>query len=447
MAITLILFTAALLAPASVRGEDRLYDLRAVNTEIADVLNALALQSGENIVVAAEVQKPITVQLKQVTFENAMEYIVHLHGYDYRKEGSAYLVSTPDKLKMAYPEDQPEPEPLVTELYTVKYLSAKNLQETLTKLLPGVTTTVGPDLMVPILGSASTGTSTSGGQMSSLGAGSSTSESGSANTNLHRTSLSRTLILRGPDNLVQDALSLAKRLDTPRPQVRIEAMILEISADPTEELGVQWSWKPLTLNEQSAPGIIKFGKFTRSTVSFTDIVSALIDSKKGRLLARPNLCVLDCERASMLIGDRLLYPKVVSYTDAGNPLYDKEEVQVGISLQVVPRIGDDGFITLTIYPQVSTVTKLQQIGGVTYPQISTREAQTTVRVRTGEQIAIGGLFKEEEILNMSKVPFLADLPILGELFKYKRTEKHKSEIVIIITPEILSESPSEENTP
>ncbi len=427
-----------MLALSSMCRADQLHDLQAVNTEISDVLNALAIQSGKNIVVSSDVKGTITVQLKQVTFENALDYVVKMQGFAWRQEGSAYLVSKPETLKSAFPDPVTppveKPDPVVTELYSANYLSLDKLKETLGLVITGLTITPAPDTITPVLGTGSDRPYPGGG----------TSDDGGSSAKTQRTSASQTLIIKGPKTSVQEALDLCRRLDTPRPQARVEAMILDVSENGLKELGIQWSWGELGLTEATpTPGVMQFGKFSRSGASIEATISALMTNGSARLLAKPNLSVIDAESASILIGDRLLYPILIGYTQLGTPIYDKEEEKVGIYLQVAPRIGADGYITLGIYPQVSTVTKYLETDVGSYPQISTRETQTTVRVKSGESIAIGGLFKEEEIRTMSGIPLLSDLPILGELFKYRKSNKTKSEIVIIITPQILSESSTE----
>ena len=96
----------------------------------------------------------------------------------------------------------------------------------------------------------------------------------------------------------------------------------------------------------------------------------------------------------------------------------------------------NGEITLTVYPQVSVVTSFLTINGASYPQISTREQQTTVRVKDGEKIVIGGLLRDEELNNIQRVPLLSRIPFFGELFTYRKKTRHKSEVIITITPEI-----------
>lgn len=415
---------------------DQLYDLQAVSTDISDVLNALAVQSGRNVVVGSDVKGMVTVQLKQVTFENALDYVVNMQGFAWRKEGSAYLVAKAESLKTAFPEAVavPQPDPAVTELYTANYLSPDKLKETLALVITGLTIACAPDTITPVLASGSDRPYPGGGDTTG----------GSSATQTQRTSASQTLIIKGPKARVQEAIELCRKLDTPRPQVRVEAMILDVSENGLKELGVQWSWNKVGITEASpTPGIMQFGKFTRSGMSLEATISALVTDGNARLLAKPNLSAMDSERASILIGDRLLYPILIGYTQLGTPIFDKAEEKVGIYLQIIPKISSDGYITLGIYPQVSTVTGYLKTSVGDYPQISTRETQTTLRVKSGEAIAIGGLFKEEDIQSLSRIPLLSDLPILGELFKYRKNNKTRSEIVIVITPQILSESIAE----
>jgi type II secretory pathway component GspD/PulD (secretin) len=154
-------------------------------------------------------------------------------------------------------------------------------------------------------------------------------------------------------------------------------------------------------------------------------------------LASPNISVLDGERAFILIGDRINFPVLVGYSDGGNPIFSKEEERVGIYLQVAASVASDGGITMSLYPQVSTVTGFLEINGASYPQISTREAQSTLRIRSGETLVMGGLLKTEEVRQMEKVPILGDIPFIGELFRRRKTSKNSSQVLISIKPTVI----------
>src|SRR5262249_49103178 len=101
--------------------------------------------------------------------------------------------------------------------------------------------------------------------------------------------------------------------------------------------------------------------------------------------------------------------------------------------------GPDGDVILSIYPQVSTITGYLNINGASLPQISTREQQTTVRVRDGETIVIGGLIRDDELKSIQRVPILSRIPLFGELFTYRSKTRTRTELIITITPEVQKE--------
>src|SRR5690606_1735060 len=111
-----------------------------------------------------------------------------------------------------------------------------------------------------------------------------------------------------------------------------------------------------------------------------------------------------------------------------------EFLESGIDLKVTPRISDDGYITILVQPEVSTFI---WTGDSQYPQIRTREAETTVRVKDGQPFVLGGLLQEEETEALKRIPFLAELPILGKLFEWKETQKKQTEMTIFLIPRIV----------
>ncbi|MFQ3550324.1 MAG: type II and III secretion system protein, partial [Armatimonadota bacterium] len=205
--------------------------------------------------------------------------------------------------------------------------------------------------------------------------------------------------------------------------------------------GIEWDWTDIRITESTpTSGGVRFGKFTKSGQIFNGKLSLMIQDGQANLLAQPNVSVMDGEIADILIGDRLLYPKLVSYSDSGIPIYDTDEIRVGIYLQIASKVTEEDEIMLNLYPQVSLVTGYLKTQAGDYPQISTRQAKTTVAVKSGSTLAIGGLIREEELKNSTKVPFLGDIPVLGNLFKHSKTTKDRTELVIFLTPKIVSVS-------
>jgi type II secretory pathway component GspD/PulD (secretin) len=246
----------------------------------------------------------------------------------------------------------------------------------------------------------------------------------------------KTIMIRGPRTLVDAAMRLARDLDRPQPQVSIAVKVVDISNDALKSLGIQWSFSNMSITESKGSGF-GFGSFDRSPLGFQASINALQTSGAAKLLAEPNISVLDGEKAMILIGSRLNFPVLIGYSNANTPIFDRQEERVGIYMQVSASITPNGDVTLSLYPQVSTVSSFLNINGASYPQISTREAQTTLRVKSGETIVMGGLLRNEDLVEMQKVPILSEIPIIGELFKHRKTTKSSSQVIISITPVVL----------
>src|SRR5262249_49866092 len=140
-------------------------------------------------------------------------------------------------------------------------------------------------------------------------------------------------------------------------------------------------------------------------------LNAMITDKKAKLLANPSIMALNDQDASIFIGDTLRY-SVANAGTAGTTI-QAFEVPLGLILLLRPRVSEDGNITLRVHPVVST----GFLASNGLPQTSAREADTTVRIKDGDTIVIGGLIREEDIKQMQKVPLLGDLPVLGYLFR------------------------------
>ena len=162
---------------------------------------------------------------------------------------------------------------------------------------------------------------------------------------------------------------------------------------------------------------------------------------KARILANPNISVVDNEDASVFIGQTVRFRGTTVIAPGVGAVQGTESVPVGIALVVRPRIHPDGSVTMHVHPAVSTVTSTSTDG---LPQISNREADTTVRLRYGEELVIGGLTNTQKTTNIDKVPILGDIPILGELFRNRRVETSRTEIVVVIRayPTVNQDAPA-----
>lgn len=416
-----------ILSPGEVRsssGRPGLYDVDAGNVDIKFVLEALARRSHSNIVVSPDVAGEITAHLTQQPLESILNYICMVRGIGWAKKENAYLVAPTDKLTPQVAPTAPIPPKVF--VWECRHVLPSALTSSIQGIFPSIKVSEGPNAAMPVIANSTSGIS--GGSTQTSGVQSSTTPSTSTR-----------IILVGDAAEVARAKDLLSQLDVPSRQVYIDVRITEINSSGSKDLGVVWSWNDLTVNESSAASGIAFGKFTKQGMSFTGTISALIANGQAKLLASPNITVIDGASANILIGDKILFPKLIGYSQAGTPIYDKDEEQVGISLQIAPKISDNDEIIMTLYPQVSLVTSYLKTQAGDYPQISTREAKTTVSVKSGSTLAIGGLIREDDVLNASKVPLLGDLPIIGHLFRQSKKTSQRNEIVILLTPRLLSD--------
>lgn len=423
---------------------NRLFDIAAYQTDVSLLLRSLAQEANCNILLSDKVTNKVTINLHQVELDKAIDLITRSAGLAVKHDGDTYLVTAQDEAKarppVLLPNGMPPADPTIRkpdaipgiyEVVTCHYILAADLAATLTKMFApeDLKVGLGAGTFAPRLEGGSTAAVT--GIDVAAGKGQEKGQAGSS---------SHDVVLYGAPDMVARAMALAKRLDARRAQLRIGVTITDVSTDAMRDLGLQWAWSSFSVKEVAGSGTgINFGKFTRDPLSVSATLSALEKDNRAKLLASPTLSMLDGERSFMLIGDRLIYPKLIGYTQAQTPIFDKEEARVGIYLQVAAQTVSDNEILLTLYPQVSVVTGYLTVNGASYPQISTREQQTTVRVKHGEKIVVGGLMRDEEIANIQRVPILSKIPLFGELFTWRSKTHHKSEVIVIITPEILKD--------
>lgn len=241
-----------------------------------------------------------------------------------------------------------------------------------------------------------------------------------------------TLTVSGSSSLLYQVRQELEKVDVASQQVNIQAMVVELSKGNSRNLGLSYLSNPWS-KDTSIGGYNGF-KFSVSGQHEETL-------SNGKVLARPNVTVFDGRKATILMGDKV--PVFTSSSDStdsdSSTTMTVEYKEVGVKLEVLPRINemDKQTITLVIKPSVSTISQWVESGNNKAPQISERSAETTVRVKNGETILIGGLLKNEEIKSIKQIPFLSKIPILGELFKSHSTEKKDTEVVIAITPKIV----------
>ncbi len=275
-----------------------------------------------------------------------------------------------------------------------------------------------------------------------------------------------------------------QKLDIRRRQVYVEAAIIEMSLTKARELGFEFLYAPRAIqsgaNAPTTPlggtnfgnigglvaggpaglantngltiGAIK-GTFSYNGVNYLNVgalLHALQTDGDVNVLSTPNILTTDNQKAEIMVGQNVPFvaSQTQSATTGGVPTYNIDRKDVGITLKLTPQITSDDNVRLDIYQEISDLVTTAGINpNLLGPSTSKRSASTTVVIKDRETMVIGGLIRDNVTSSTSKVPFLGDIPILGWLFKTKKTSVEKTNLMIFITPYIIkNEGEGEEIT-
>lgn len=244
-------------------------------------------------------------------------------------------------------------------------------------------------------------------------------------------------------------------------QIRLEAQIIEINSDYTKNLGIQyWSQTPGSSSNSSSSsdnpnsnitvgtaGLFyggedfssnrKHGGWLGSHIANVNVtLQALINEGKARILSRPSITTMSGKTANILIGGRIPIP-----VSDGNGNVSIDWHEYGVKLNIEPVVDSEDKITSKVHAEVSTLDYSHgvKIDSFSVPGIATREAESEVNVRSGMTMAIGGLINSEDAKIVSKIPLLGDLPIIGRFFRHTSNTRDKRELIILITPTLVSD--------
>ena len=384
--------------------------LDAEDANLPSVLKILAEKGDLNIVTGPGVAGGrLSIHMKDVPIDQAVNLVVRAAGLAYERIGNSVLVADARSLK--------EETGISAYIVQLRYADAQEIRDAI-KSLTG-------DVQIDRGGN-------------------------------------RLIVMTSP-RVIAQVQEMVATLDQPARQVMLEARVVEVSTDDLKKLGIDWNLlthqnfvivegdsgnAPLGqlpvnfpfLPRQSGKETYNFRPFSRQSMGFNVALDLMINNGNARVLANPKIATLNGHEASMLVGERI--PFTVSSTvfagGAAAPTRTVEKEEVGIKLKITPVINVDGYITTEISPEVSTVLGFTG-DNHDLPIISTRQAKTTVRLRDGNTVIIGGLLSEEKTHDTSKVPLLGDIPILGYLFQHQNTRTRKTDLVIEVTPHIVPE--------
>jgi len=182
--------------------------------------------------------------------------------------------------------------------------------------------------------------------------------------------------------------------------------------------------------------------FSVSSIDFELLVRALEAQGRLEVLSRPQLTVRDNEKAHFQVGQNIGLTDSQQILGNGNTQTNVRREDVGIILDVTPSVSDDGYIRMDVQPTISSLSdKVTQISENVFSSIiDKRDVKTVVTVKDGETIVLGGLIQNREQDSKTKVPFIGDIPIIGELFKSDKYTNTKTELLVLLTPRIIRSS-------
>ncbi|MFA5100698.1 MAG: secretin N-terminal domain-containing protein [Candidatus Omnitrophota bacterium] len=415
--------------------------------DIKDILRQLSKQYDLNIVFSESVKGLVTVQLANVTIEQALDSVVTINGFAYTKKGNVYKVTS---------QEEASREGKQTKLFRLNNADAVKLKDTLAKVL---------------------------------------SPEGVIEADVR----SNSLIVTDTISAINRVDSMVPSLDEVTAQVLIEAKIIETSLTNTEKLGIDWTTtiqatgasRPTTfpfkfwgssqdmypvptytssaedntvtsdfafgqeayLTMDRAAGFSSFptagaSQFVMGTLNFSalkavlDVIKTRSDSK---LVASPRIMTTNNQQASINVGKVVPIATYEMDSTTGNwRVTGWENMNVGVNLEVTPQISPDGHIKLKLKPEVSNIVEYIGTDVNRRPVTSTRTASTEVVIQDGMTVVIGGLVKEKESTTKKKIPFLGNIPFLGRLFSRDETgtdeePKEKTDLLIFVTATVIKD--------
>lgn len=405
--------------------------------EVRSVLQLIADFTGMNLVASDTVQGRITLRLQNVPWDQALDLVLKAKGLDKRKVGNVLMVAPAaeitqrEKLELETSKQVAELAPLRNDTIRLRYAKTSDVEK--------------------VLGGCRAPASGTGGTAKTIGAGSALSSRGSCVSDTRTNTI---LVTDTAENL-DEIRRVVALIDVPVRQVLIESRIVTASEGYSKSLGVDWymlsdvgsngfvgggagldfdNANPLN----NAAKAVSLGVPATSAMSMAYIgadtliglqLTALESDNKGEIVSQPRVVTADGKEATISVGQEIAYS-----TESDNGT-NTEFKNADLSLTVTPQITPDDRIIMDI-----NITN-DQVGEVVNgePSIDTQSVQTQARVKNGETVVLGGIFKTGTANSTSKVPLLGDVPGIGHLFRNEIKTIQKRELLIFITPKILKD--------
>jgi hypothetical protein len=254
-----------------------------------------------------------------------------------------------------------------------------------------------------------------------------------------QTDLERNLLIVNAPPAVADAIrSYVERLDTPAPQVTLDVLVTEMSRTAARDLGLDWTYAEGHVGARLPFGELGLGEifyrgFERLDREFFSVLSALEEEGEVKIRANPRLVALSRKTATMNIRRTKYYFYTQGYDQYGRPYLQQSDISADVTGKFTPQVLGDGNILLDIEVGVGNFTFTS---ASSLPDVTTRQTSTSVLVREGDTVMIGGLVLTQEATSVSKTPLLGDIPLVGQLFRARHHWLEENVLTIMVTPRL-----------
>ncbi len=392
-------------APASyaldISVQDSLVYMDVESADLAGVLREIAMQSGVNLVTYGSVAGEVSARVDSVSVEGALAILLQGSRYSYKRDREIFLIGD------ASPQSPAAQILSETRLFLLKHVKAEDALAALPAVLPG--------------------------------------------SQVKAIKEQNALLVTGAQDLHERMTAFLDEFDRPSPQIMIEALIVELSTKASTTLGLRAGLFGSTTGRELLPNMygelhpeelgpmledvarwLRIDSFGKLPDNFTVRIEALESRGEAKIKARPRVVTVSGHEAKINVGWVRWYKTSTGNVDA--PITRLHSIDAGISLTIIPWVSASGDVTVELHPMVSNLTGFGPDG---LPEIARRTVDTTVRLKDGETVVIGGLIQTAKLEQVERLPVLGHIPFLGRLFSHTIKTEDSSELVIFITPHLV----------
>lgn len=425
--------------------------LNLKETEVVDAIRTLSMLSGVNIVADDSVTGNITLNIKDASFKEALDWITRLKRLSYTQVGNALVFGTPEIID-TYREK-------ITRIVHLENADSENVKSVLDSYfgeegkvkfttdsrLNNVIIEGTPEILAKAEGLIEEMDSSLITKTFKIDNATFAEEVEaikrmlgiiiSDENRIIIDNRQNEIIIKGNQEEINNAQVMIEGLDKRAAQIMIEAKIVEITLDGSKDLGIRWFSGGLDdANEGSMTlGELTLGGSFERQGLINARLKALETENKVNILSNPKILTLDGKPSVIDSGKQIpIQEEVVD--DEGNIRQTITWKDVGVKLEITPRLSSDGFINMDLFTEVKSLGEEFIVG---YPVINNRSETAIIRSKLGETHVIGGLISTEEKENIRKIPILSEIPIFGEIFKFRNKTSNRTEVIMLITANLI----------